>query len=552
MDFCRHITGTTEFLAIGIVDNDSIKDSTSKSLMEIIVVIQNFQPRIMSYLKNFQEKTVMIIAIDQWIFERDIERGFLGESIASKLIFPHVAIYGSAYLHEKEILLKKRLIIELLENLIQSFPELAYNFRIKPQYFMYEIMLNRVKVFPLIAASVSNLMKNGKLINESDALQSYITALNQLANEKIINFSNEYIAISRKFVVDCQDPKIKIINISKNAPRTFFTSLFGVLPQIINFAQNAQNIEFLRAQKYLGILEDQTNYFINPQKYVFFPTSNGLVSLADRIDIKCFAQKILSKEYDKIKVEPIGGVLNNVYLIKTDNEGDEKKVLVKCFKDWSGFKWFPLSLWSFGARSFALSSQARLAKECATNEFLRFKGFNVPKILCVSSPERLIFMEFIEGENLGQAVKRIAMAGNQERIDDDLSKIERAGEILAKVHLLSMTLGDTKPENMLINPDGTIYLIDFEQAAQNGDKSWDIAVFLYFAGHYLQPFSSNEKAKAIVQAFFSGYLKSGGDLNDIKKVADARYTRVFSVFTMPSIIKSIVDACKEVKKPIVD
>lgn len=541
IDFSRHIVGKCSLLAIGIIQH-STKMVESKPLLEVLVVVHDFQPKMMSYLKSFDETIVMIVAIDQWVFERDIEQGILGESIASTLIFPHDALYGDAYLRGKEIVLKKRLILEVLENLVQSFPELAYKFQIKPQYFMYEIILNRVKVFPLIAKSVSDLMGNGKLQNEAEALQNYITALNQLKAEKIINFSDENITITRKFVASCQDPKIKIVNTSKNVPRKFFTSLFGVLPQIINSAQNAQSVDFSKLQRSLE--DNQAKYFLNPQKFVFFPTSTGLVSLADSVDIAGFARKFLVKDSScNIKVSPIGGMLNSVYLMKISGKEGDRKVIVKCFKDWSGFKWYPLSLWSFGARSFALSNQARLAKECAANEFLRSAGFNVPKVFCVSNANSLIFMEFIEGENLGQAIKRIVLAGSHDKMDE-LSKIEQAGVTLAKVHALNMTLGDTKPENMMLSPDGKFYLIDFEQATQNGDKSWDIAVFLYFAGTYFQPFSSNGIAKAIVQAFLSGYLKGGGNLKDLKKVADGKYTRVFSVFTMPAIIKVIVDTCK--------
>ena len=112
---------------------------------------------------------------------------------------------------------------------------------------------------------------------------------------------------------------------------------------------------------------------------------------------------------ESVTFEPIGGVLNDIFLIKAKVNGAEKKVLVKRFKDWSGFKWFPLSLWSLGARAFAVSGKARLAKECATSEFLRLRGFNVPKILHVSNAERLIFMEFIEGEDLSYSIKRLGV-----------------------------------------------------------------------------------------------------------------------------------------------
>ena len=39
----------------------------------------------------------------------------------------------------------------------------------------------------------------------------------------------------------------------------------------------------------------QPYLFMDPQKYVFFQTSTGLLSLSDKIDIKGFAQKMLLK-----------------------------------------------------------------------------------------------------------------------------------------------------------------------------------------------------------------------------------------------------------------
>ena len=94
------------------------------------------------------------------------------------------------------------------------------------------------------------------------------------------------------------------------------------------------------------------------------------------------------------------------------------------------------------------------------------------------------------------------------------------------------------------NEDGTIFLIDFEQGARNGDKAWDIAVFLYYTGHYLQPFHSNVKAESVAKAFIEGYLKGGGNLDDVRKAGEPKYTRVFSIFTQPPIIRAISDVCK--------
>jgi len=548
LNFCRHIAGSSKIVAITLVDNCSMTISSKQSIHEVILVIHDFQPRLMRYFKTINDKMIFVFAVDQWIFERDVDRGFLGEAIAGKLIYPHLVLQGSEYLYEKEVLLKKRLILELLENLVLNFPELEQSMQIKPQYFMYEVLSNRIRVFPLIAYDLQKLT-HFLVIHEEEALKVYNQALKQLETEGKIEILNGYITISKTFINQCQKPKIKIINLSKNMPRTFFTSIFGVLPQLINIV--SQNTEaFHRTQKINWIRQsDPTRTFIDSQKYVFFPTSNGMVSLSDKMDIKGFAQKMLLQgENNNINVEPVGGMLNDVYLIKANSSRGESKVLAKRFKDWSGLKWFPLTLWSFGARTFAVSGQARLAKECAISEFLHSAGFNVPKILHVSNAERIVFMEYINGENLSEVIKRLATSTDPALLSDVNDKVGRVGEIFAGVHSYNVALGDTKPDNVLIKQDGTIFLIDFEQATKEGDKAWDVAVFLYYSGHYLQPFYSNSKAESLTKAFIAGYLKGGGKTINIKKAGSPKYTRVFSIFTPPPTIRAISDICKKEEK----
>jgi tRNA A-37 threonylcarbamoyl transferase component Bud32 len=550
IEFGRHIAGSAEITAISLFDNYSIGITSTRATLEIVLVIHDFQPRLMSYLKILDGRAVIFFAVDQWIFERDAERGFLGEAFAGTLVFPYTAIIGKNYLHEHEIILKKRLILESLENLILSFPELSYRIYIKPQYFMHEVILNRVRVFPPLAYSLSNI--NGAVSRKDfvPVLQGYNEALKHLEAEKKVIISDGYVMIPKKFVDASQNPRVRFINMSKNAPRTLFTSFFKAFPQLMNsFSQNSEI--FLNLQR-LMIKKDAypPRDFIDPQKYVFVPTSKGLVSLADRVSIQVFARKVLlNGEKGAIKFEPVGGVLNDVYLIKAYPNGVEQKVLVKRFKDWSGFKWFPLSMWSFGARSFAVLGRYRLGKECAISELLRCEGFNVPKILHVSHNERLVFMEFIEGEDLSNGIKRIASSNGTGTIKKELSDIRQVGEIFARVHKSNVALGDTKPENVMVTPEGKIYLLDFEQASHTGDKAWDVAEFLYFSGHYLQPLSSAGKAEAIANSFISGYLKGGGDVNIIRKAGASKYTRVFSIFTVPSVILAMSNACKKAAAP---
>lgn len=157
-------------------------------------------------------------------------------------------------------------------------------------------------------------------------------------------------------------------------------------------------------------------------------------------------------------------------------------------------------------------------------------------------------MEYIKGQDLTHNIKRIARIKSHNAISKDLELVTCVGKILAEVHALNVVLGDTKPENVIINCDNKIYLLDFEQASEGGDKSWDIAEFLYFSGHYLPPLRSSEKAELIANAFIAGYLKAGGSLSSIKKAGQAKYTRVFGVFTAPAVLTAMSTACKKAEK----
>jgi tRNA A-37 threonylcarbamoyl transferase component Bud32 len=554
IELVNHTVGSTHVVAVSLIDTySSHYIEESKTVLEVVVVIKKFQPRLLNYVANLNGRTVIIFAISQWVFERDIDRGFLGEAIASKLIFPYTSLYGKRYLQMQELALKKRLIIESIENLSGSYPELICHMQIKPQFFLYDTMLKRLRFFPLLTYEMSDKLEGNTLKGEEKALKSYRDALIQLDAEGLISFKNDYVTTSKEFAHQSQKPIVFITNLIKNVPRTIFTSILGVVPQMLNSI--TQNTQFLKNQKDNSWLQADINhnyYPVEPRKYVFVPTSDGLVSLANKGNISGFIQKVFGKEKpEKTTYEAIGGILNDVYLIKTQVNNVEHKFLVKRFREWSNFKWFPLMLWTFGTRTYAISGQTRLSKECATSEFLRLRGFNVPKILYVSTPERLVFMEYIEGENLSNSIKQLALEHRKRKTEKNFTTIETVGELFAKVHSHGMTLGDTKPENIIISKEGTAYLLDFEQATQDGNKTWDIAVFLYYAGHYLQPVQDNETAEGLTEAFIKGYLRGGGQLKTIKKSTSPKYTRVFSIFTMPSIMLTIINVIKKTRDPAV-
>lgn len=518
----------------------------ARAITEILLVIRDFQPRLMNYVKVLDGKNVVVYAVDKWIFERDVERGFLGEALAGKMIFSYVPLVNKSYLRIQEVKLKKRLVLELLEFLVVNFPELSYELRIKPEYFMYETMLSRARLFPPMVYSLLNFMrKDVRKGNIELVMHGYLEALKELEEENALIFSDDFVRISKKFAEKLKTRKIRFINLFKTAQRTLFTSLLNIFPLTLSIiSQNPQR--FLKFQRDVEENSKLIHQLEDPYRFLYIPTARGLVPLTSTVDIESFTKKMLFPRGDvEVKIEEIGGVLNDVYIIKSVAEGKEIKIVVKRFRDWSSFKWFPLTLWSFGTRTFAVFGRSRLERECAISQFLYSKGFSVPKILHVSHAKRLIFMEYVEGKNLNEVIKEIVKEKNPHRMSECLEVISKVGEKFAEVHALDIALGDTKPENLLLGKNGEIYMMDFEQATRNGDKVWDIAEFLYYTGHYISPFIGTGAAISITKAFIKGYLKAGGDVKLVKKAANPKYTKVFSIFTFPHIILAISNTCRK-------
>ena len=90
-----------------------LQKPSSKSTIQVLEIIHDFQPKLMSYVRVIDGRNVVFFAVDQWVFERDIDRGLLGEALASLLIFPYTSLINPDYLSAQEIALKNLLMVEI-------------------------------------------------------------------------------------------------------------------------------------------------------------------------------------------------------------------------------------------------------------------------------------------------------------------------------------------------------------------------------------------------------------------------------------------------------
>jgi len=516
------------------------------SNVNVLLILDGFPLLLNTYFKITNGVNALILTVDRRAFERDVEQGWLGEFVAEKVTVPYEPLINREYLQRQEVKMKRRIVSELLENIVLEFPELSSEFLIMAEYFLYEDMMQKARLFPLIAYGFFNILrKNLRRKNLESMMNGYTKALGELAKENKVIFSNGYIKITRSYIDTIRRRKPRFPLFLKSIQRAAILHVLSVLFKTISSLMQDQRI-FMKAHR-KAKADGLVFRLDEPKKYLLMPTPLGPVALSDESTIEDFVRKnIPDGRAIDMKTEEMGGVLNDVYLLTLRRNHEEQKIVVKKFRDWSSLKWFTLALWSLGTKTFAVLGRSRLEKEYATNQFLQGQGFPVPKILYVSPQKRLIFEDFIEGEKMVETIKRII--SSKEKAVKEAAMVKEVGRKIAEAHKLGVSLGDCKPENFIVTKDGNTFFVDLEQAARNGNQTWDVAEFLYYSGHYVSPFSSAKAASIIAKSFIEGYLEAGGRKETVKKAASARYVKVFSIFTSPHVIIAISNLCRRMGK----
>lgn len=544
LELCYTVAGQRRIVAACAYGPSASGYADEKSSLNILLVLSGYQQMLKTYRKACNQREVFILTVDQRAFQRDVEKGWLGEFAADKLVVPYEPLINSEYLRRQEVALKKRIVWELLESIVLEFPELSHELVIKPEYFMYETLMQRARLFPPVTYRFLNILRNDlKKKNIEIMMKGYREALKELSKDNWITHIGEQVKITPKLIRTIKSRKLRIPVLLKSFQRAVWLNILSVLPKMMSPLAYDQEL-YTKTHGEISYNEDLTSQMEDPKNCLLMPTPLGPVPLSDKTSIEEFVKKTVpDAQVSQVQITQIGGVLNSVYLLTLQKDHEKQRVVVKKFKDWVGFKWFPLALWALGTKSFAVLGQSRLEREYALNQFLNSQGASVPRILYVSPQQSLVFQEFIEGENLVQIIKRIM--ANEKEAEKELALIRDVGRKIAEAHRLGVALGDCKPENVIMTEEGKLFFVDLEQASRDGNQTWDIAEFLYYSGHYVPPLASAHSAELIAKSFIEGYLEAGGKKETVKKAASPRYTKVFSIFTQPHIILAISNLCRK-------
>jgi len=521
-----------------------------KAAIDVLVIADMNKPTLRSRLKRFNSRKIRFLIVDRGTFEKDLENEWLGGILAENIITPYSPLLNEDYLWSQEVKAKKMLINETINNLVLGFPEMSRNFLIKPEFFMFEVMMRRAILFPPITYRFLNITR-GDLWerNRSLMIRGFNAAIKEFVDEGKLQLADGgFIKISEDHIINKRKKQVsRLTSLLKSVRVRIVRYVLGVLPNIMDSLLDDYRIykTYFTKDKYA---EAPIRRLENPKKYIFIPTTFGLIPFTEKITINEFIRSHMPETYPtKYDIKRVGGVLNSVYLLKFSKGGTEEKIIVKVFKDWYGWKWFPLALWALGTKGFTVLGKARLEKEYSLNIFLSSKGINVPKIVYVSPEEKLIFQEYIDGVDTSKIIKQLYAGVKDKKEEELLAAIRKIGCEIARIHNLGISIGDCKPENIIFAHDGRIFFVDLEQAGINGDQAWDVAEFLYYSGHYAL-FPPINIVRKITREFLRGYLESGGRVENIRRALSPRYIKVFSFFTPPHLLAVISNECRKILK----
>jgi tRNA A-37 threonylcarbamoyl transferase component Bud32 len=545
LHLCIEEVSPNTLLAASISDSSLYYTDKEKRIFNILLIVDSSRPILKYKVKQLKEGKIYLLKVDHKTFEKDIDKNWLGGHLVRHILVPYESLMNKKYLWKNEVKIKKRIVINLLNNLVLEYPELSYELLIKPKYFMFETMARNALLYPPVIYRLVRIFKDDiNDINQKKVMKGYRSALKIVAEKKFITISDGYIKITSIFIKKVKKKRLSILYILKDFRDRIIRYSLEVFPKMIqSLTQDSRSYieHFFDWENYKKINLSELE---NTKRHIYIPTPLGLVSLSEKVTIEEFVKRTFPNMHN-LEVEKLGGVLNSVYILRFNYQKNERKMIVKLFKNWHSWKWFPLALWTLGSRGFAVLGKSRLEKEYTINMFLSRKDINVPRIIYANPQEGLIFEEFLDATSLSDIIKKIC-SQEVDGFDADLL-FRLLGNEIAKVHKIDVALGDCKPENILVTQDKRIYFVDLEQAERGGDQSWDIAELLYFSGHYIA-FSSIEIIKKITEMFIKGYLEGGGKVENIKKLKSPKYLKPFSFFTPPHILFVISSICKDFQK----
>ncbi len=482
---------------------------TRKGLQdEVMRVLDPGERRISSERAN----GLRVITVDLKTLREDVRRSESGELLASKLLTPFISSGHRETLQALLLEYGLRVVGEVVEDLLRDFRGMAHLLLFGPEYIVVRKVNALTSIYPPLWRVFWWASKERW---DESALRTVVLSL-----QPVVKMAVERGLLSR-------DEPTGALRIPASKTASHHVSTGQLVKPLTGRLQT-----FLRAGT-VGfslpkiVLEELTEGgwegvgARDPESLLKVVTDLGPASIDDDSDVIDLISRSMRVDRSRIRVFRIGKVFNSTYLIEVEPDGNRRTLFLKKFMAWNSVKWVAAKLWAFPLRNFHISPSMRLSNELFFMDYLRERGIPTPRVIHVSWRRKVLVRQAIRG----RSVMDLWTSPN---LSD--SEAERAvgdcGRLIARVHGQGVIVGDCKADNVVVDEGGSLWLVDLEQASTSGDRSWDVAEFVLFAGRYLDP----SRAERFAESFARGYLEVG-DEQVVRRALDPKYVLVMMPWT---------------------
>ncbi len=491
---------------------------------DLIIAASGYSERIRyAYLNG--EVEVSALLIDSNLLLKDAEKATLGEFAVGRFLNVYEPISGAEYFDKVESTYKRRVALEVIAELVGDYGDFSKNLVIPVEYLLYQKLKKRAAIYPPALYSYVKTYSGEKgRQNLEFACSGFFKPLQELSSKDLINLEDSSLMITGAMTKNQLARLQALVALTERSVRQYAAHGY------------AGRVKIGVVRKELLSKISRSREINNVPEPLKKPNSilrlgEGTLIMDGKNWLKYLLEKLAFGENAKVSIKNVGGpyALLQEYRI---SEGDRSiRLAVKKYRDLKSVKWVLLNVWTASSRKFEITPLARLHREYTALKDFRKEEIDVPEIIAVIGPSRILVTSFIDGIDLGTIAKEV-LAGKR----NDLSPISMYGKTLARVHSLGYALGDAKPNNALLS-DSHIYLTDFEQTRVGGDRAWDISVFIYYS---LKLSINGKSSRDFVRAFLEGYLEDGSR-EIVFTSLKAKYYEPFFPILAPNVVLAARD-----------
>jgi tRNA A-37 threonylcarbamoyl transferase component Bud32/predicted nucleotidyltransferase len=493
--------------------------------IDIIVVVKDY-PFTVKY-SYFQSEGLRISAlvVDYVALQKDAQVGLLGEFVVGRLLHVYESIINHELFKSIEVSYKKRIILEELLDIIRTTDTLCTEISFPLEFVLFSKIKHRSLVYPSALYSYYKIYTGTRAKNNlAFALAGFRRAL-----EEIITNDKELLILKASSSNDVNLLQIskKLLTLNRKAGRNRLKAKLARKLKVLNsyfvhayagrrvFHYTKQEAES-KIRRHWTQQITLPKFMADPREYYWKLDEGLIITGSNKKWLDDVAKSSGFHSYTITRKIPLGRAKSRTIcytLQDTYNSGRSMSVVAKKFAKLKGIKWGALSLSGHHLSKYPLRADPlfRLGTEYKALRYLRNQvGLNTPAIFAIDLERRILVTEFVNGPNLLQVIqdslKKTSIGV------ENIFWFNLIGKNFAMVHETNVTLGNLKPNNIIINNTSTlndsVFFTSLDQFNLNEDRTsiclvWDIIQFLCWS---FKRTTNTIVVKEFVREFLSGYF----------------------------------------------